>query len=323
MPRSSSQVPAGYRSLASNRKVSIRDLRHTIVGKPEGGEQRRPCMTEQASIPMIVDGLDITACVAKIEEQGYAVVPQFITPEEVATIRHAFMTEVPITEMAAIGTTSGLTWRAHNLLAKTRAVDYLFLDARLRAVVQGILGHRGQINITTLFNTLPGETKQFLHQDDGLWPVPRPHPHFLCNALIALDDFDCDNGATHIVPYSHLWHDRAVDQSVPSIQIEMPSGSMLLWAGALWHGGGANTSNRERLGFFMSHSQVYLRPQESQLLSVPREIARTMPTALQRLLGYHRFGIGVDGRDPIDVLQDGNVVNPDAQLASAWRSNYQ
>ena len=98
---------------------------------------------------------------------------------------------------------------------------------------------------------------------------------------------------------------------------------MLLWAGALWHGGGANTSDRERLGFFMSHSQVYLRPQESQLLSVPREIARTMPTALQRLLGYHRFGIGVDGRDPIDVLQDGNVVNPDAQLASAWRSNYQ
>ena len=70
-------------------------------------------MTEQASTPVIVDGLDITACVAKIEEQGYAVVPQFIAPEEVATIRHALMTEVPITEMAAIGTTSGLTWRAH------------------------------------------------------------------------------------------------------------------------------------------------------------------------------------------------------------------
>ena len=55
-----------------------------------------------------------------------------------------------------------------------------------------VLGHRGQINITTLFNTLPGETKQFLHQDDGLWPIPRPHPSFLCNALIALDDFDVE-----------------------------------------------------------------------------------------------------------------------------------
>ena len=24
----------------------------------------------------------------------------------------------------------------------------------------------------------------------------------------------------------------------------------------------------------------------------------------QRLLGYHRFGLGVDGRDPLDVLAD-------------------
>ena len=38
-----------------------------------------------------------------------------------ADIRHAFNTEVPITQMAAIGTETGLTLRAHNLLAKTRA----------------------------------------------------------------------------------------------------------------------------------------------------------------------------------------------------------
>ena len=267
----------------------------------------------------IVDGLNITERVNEIEDLGYTVIPDFITAGEVEEIRQAFMTEVMITQMAAIGTTSGRTWRAHNLLAKTRAVDYLFLDPRLRAIVEGVLGHRGQINITTLFNTLPGETKQFLHQDDGLWPVPRPHPHFLCNALIALDDFTVDNGATHLVPYSHKWHDREVDQSVESIQVEMPSGSMVMWAGAMWHAGGANTSDRERLGFFMSHGQVYLRPQETQLISVPREIARKMPRELQKLLGYHRFGIGVDGRDPIAVLHDGDVINPDARLADDWR----
>ena len=62
-------------------------------------------MTEQASTPVIVDGLDITACVAKIEEQGYAVVPQFIAPEEVATIRHAF---TPLCPAHTSGT--GLRW---------------------------------------------------------------------------------------------------------------------------------------------------------------------------------------------------------------------
>jgi ectoine hydroxylase-related dioxygenase (phytanoyl-CoA dioxygenase family) len=266
--------------------------------------------------------MDVAALIDTLEYQGYAVVPQFLPAQRVAELKHAFNTEVPITEMRAIGTDTGKTWRAHNLLAKTRAADDIYLDPRLRTLVQNFLQDRTQINITTLFNTLPGETRQLLHQDDGLWPIPRPHPHFLCNALIALDEFDEANGATHIVPHSHQWHDRAVDQAVQTLQVCMNSGDMLLWAGALWHAGGANTSNRERMGLFISHGVSYLRPQEPQTLSVPQAVARQLPEKLQRLLGYHRFGLGVDGRDPVDVLNDGNVVNPDARPASFWRSKY-
>ena len=277
---------------------------------------------QAAAVPAeaVVDGLNIAERVAEIEEQGYTIVPDFLPPAEVARLRHAFDTEVPITEMRAIGTSTGKTWRAHNLLAKTRAADHLFLDPRIRALVEGVLGKHTQVNVTTLFNVLPGETRQFLHQDDGLWPIPRPHPHFVCNALIALDDQDVENGATHIVPYSHKWHDRKVDQNAATMQVEMRSGTMLMWEGGLWHGGGANRSQgRERLGFFMSHNVAYLRPQEIQLVSVPREVARHLPRELLRLLGYHRFGLGVDGRDPIDVLHDGNVCNPTARLAAHYR----
>ena len=87
--------------------------------------------------------------------------------------------------------------------------------------------------------------------------------------------------------------------------------------------GGANTTeNIERMGFFISHQVSYLRPQEIQLLSIPQEIVRTMPKKLQRLIGYHSFGLGVDGRDPLDVLEDGIVVNPEAKLANEWRETY-
>ena len=269
---------------------------------------------------VVIGGLNVTERVAEIEAQGYTVVPDFLPPAEVARIRHAFDTEVPITEMRAIGTSTGKTWRAHNLLAKTRAVDHLFLDPRIRALVEGVLGKHVQVNVTTLFNVLPGETRQFLHQDDGLWPIPRPHPHFVCNALIALDDQDAENGATHIVPFSHKWHDRKVDQNAATLQVEMRSGTMLMWEGGLWHGGGANRSrDRERLGFFMSHNVAYLRPQEIQLVSVPRTAARKLPRKLLRLLGYHRFGLGVDGRDPIDVLHDGEVCHPAARPAAHYR----
>ncbi|MYD99608.1 MAG: hypothetical protein F4X98_19765 [Gammaproteobacteria bacterium] len=323
-------APRRQDDLRAERRTSQTDedrpVREVLAGRRQGQERHtnkdKGIVSQAAEVAedLVVDGLNITERVTEIEDQGYTLVPDFITPEEVARIRHAFDTEVHITEMRAIGTKTGKTWRAHNLLAKTRAVDYLFLDARIRALIEGVLGKYTQINVTTLFNVLPGETRQFLHQDDGLWPIKRPHPHFVCNALIALDDFDLDNGATHIVPYSHKWHDRPVDQNVETMRVVMKSGTMLMWEGGLWHGGGANTSNRERLGFFMSHNVAYLRPQEIQLLSVPREVVLELPEKLQRLLGYHRFGLGVDGRDPVDVLKDGIVVHPTARLAAEHRN---
>ena len=270
---------------------------------------------------VIIGGLDIGQVVREIQTQGYAVVEQFLPAEEIAELRRVFNQEVPITQMRAIGTDSGRTWRAHNLLAKTRAADHIFLDPRLRAIVDGVIGPYNQVNVTTLFNTLPGETRQLLHQDDGLWPIPRPHPPFLCNALIAMDDFSTANGATQVVPFSHLWT-RAVDQHEPTTQIEMSSGSVVFWEGALWHAGGANsTSEQERMGFFLSHQVSYLRPQEIQLLSIPPDAVQQMPKKLQRLIGYHPFGIGVDGRDPLDVLSDGMVINPEARLADDWRED--
>ncbi len=268
---------------------------------------------------VVIDGLNIGAVVADIRSQGYAVVERFLRADQVETIRAAFNTEVPITAMRAIGTTTGRTWRAHNLLAKTRAADAVILDPRLRAIVDGVIGKYSQINIATLFNTLPGETRQTLHQDDGLWPIPRPHPSFLCNTLIAFDDFTKHNGATHVVPFSHTWT-HPVNQDVQSVQIELKSGSALFWEGALLHGGGANTTtHQERMGLFVSHLVSYLRPSDLQLVSVPRETVQELPKKLQRLLGYYPFGNGVDGRDPLDTLHDGIVVHPDAHPAAYWR----
>ena len=269
----------------------------------------------------MVGGLNITEQVAEIEEQGYTIVPDFISAEEIARIRHAFDTEVRITEMRAIGTKTGQTWRAHNLLAKTRAVDYLFLDPRIRALVEGVLGNRTQVNVTTLFNVLPGETASICTRTMGCGPS-------LARIRISF--------ATR----SSLWMIKTWKTAPRTSSPSATSGTIGAWTkawkhckwkcapapcscgrAAWWHGGGANKSkDRERLGFFMSHNVAYLRPQEIQLVSVPREVARELPEELLRLLGYHRFGLGVDGRDPVDVLHDGDVVNPHAQLAAEWRS---
>lgn len=254
---------------------------------------------------------------SEIHERGFVIIPDFISQAGVAKIRHAFDTEVKVMPLGTgvHSKTPGKTIRGHNLLAKTRAVDHVFFDPRLRGIVKSVLGEMGQVNICTQFNVLPGEGRQNLHQDDGLWPIRRPHAHFLCNAVVAIDDFDVENGATHLVPYSHRWT-RPVDQKVKTLQVTMKSGSLLMWAGGMWHAGGANVSrHRERQALFMSHNLSFLRQQENQFIGVPREVARKMPLKMQRLLGYRRGIWSVDFRDSAEVLQDGHVVNPAAKIA--------
>ena len=104
------------------------------------------------------------------------------------------------------------------------------------------------------------------------------------------------------------------------MQIQMKAGSALIWVGSVWHAGGSNTSaDRTRLALFISHNCGYLRQQENQVISVPREVAREMPEFLQRRLGWKDGIFQIDFRDHLDVLKDGEVINPAAQVAhNGW-----
>ena len=74
---------------------------------------------------------------------------------------------------------------------------------------------------------------------------PKPHAPTVCNSMWALTDFTEANGATRIIPGSHLAdHSPDYGSRYDSIPAEMPKGSVLVWHGSLWHGGGANTHRR-------------------------------------------------------------------------------
>ena len=50
-------------------------------------------------------------------------------------------------------------------------------------------------------------------------------------------------------------------------------GSVLVWHGSLWHGGGANRSDAVRVGIAMNYCAGWVRQQENQQLGIPREKA--------------------------------------------------
>ena len=85
-----------------------------------------------------------------------------------------------------------------NMIGKTRCLDGLLVDDRIMELCECHLGVAFELSICVLMNIYPGEKPQGLHQDDGIWEslAPRPHRPWVLNFLLAVDDFDDENGGT-------------------------------------------------------------------------------------------------------------------------------
>ncbi|HWS47552.1 MAG TPA: phytanoyl-CoA dioxygenase family protein, partial [Acidimicrobiia bacterium] len=141
---------------------------------------------------------------------------------------------------------------------------------------------------------------------DQLIPLPKPHPPTVCNSMWALTDFTEANGATRVIPGSHL-RDHNPDYGAPydSVPAEMPKGSVLVWHGSLWHGGGANTTGARRIGVAMNYCAGYIRQQENQQLGLAPARVATFEPRLRELVGYgvYNFLIGhINKRSPDELL---------------------
>ena len=159
--------------------------------------------------------MDLDETVRRIHEDGYAVVPDFLDGATVERLRAGLAPVFDAIGSRMTAEHGQQTNHTHNLLAKTRAVDEVLMDDRLSALVEGVLGPDFQISGVAAMRPAPGDHRQWMHQDDGHYPIPRPHPPLIVNTLIALDPFTVENGATEVVPGSHRRTDR-VDSDAAS-----------------------------------------------------------------------------------------------------------
>lgn len=250
--------------------------------------------------------MDIDIAAQQVREDGFAVVPDFLDDRTVEELR---VNLAPIFDViGSRHTEDGVqqTVHTHNLLGKTRAVDDLLQDDRLLDLVGAVLGPDFQVSGVAAMRPGPGDERQPMHQDDGHYPIPRPHPPLIANTLIALDPFTAENGGTEIVPKSHLRTGR-VNQAEPTEIVEMPAGGLLIWEGALWHRGGGNSTPGDfRRSINVNFNLAWLKQRENQFIGVPPEVVLEMPEKLRRLIGYKltNHGLGtVDYRNPFETLK--------------------
>ncbi len=225
----------------------------------------------------------------RIAEDGYTILPNAIQSDLVHEIddRLSALEHDLAIEPAKNLFEGTETIRIYNLLAHGRTFEQIPTHPHVLPVVERVLDPGLLISSLSSIAIRPDERAQPIHADDQLIPLARPHIPIICNTMWAITDFTEANGATRLIPGSHL-RDDAPNPLEPydTIAAEMSAGSVLVWVGSLWHGGGANQTDQRRVGIAMNYCAGYIRQQENQQLGLPVDLVATFPRRLQELVGY-------------------------------------
>jgi ectoine hydroxylase-related dioxygenase (phytanoyl-CoA dioxygenase family) len=250
------------------------------------------------------------AHLGRIAEQGYTVIENAIEADLIDALDEDLLRlEHDLHVVPATNAFEGdHTIRIYNLLTHGALYEQIPVHPAVLPVVEGVLDRGCLISSVSSISIDPGETVQPIHADDQLIPVTKPHVPFVCNSMWALTDFTEENGATRLIPGTHLADaDPDYFTAYDTVAAEMPRGSVLVWHGSLWHGGGANRSGERRVGIAMNYCAGFIRQQENQQLGIPRSVAAGFSPRLRELVGYgvyHALIGHIDKRNPSFLLDE-------------------
>ncbi|HQR35957.1 MAG TPA: phytanoyl-CoA dioxygenase family protein [Blastocatellia bacterium] len=215
----------------------------------------------------------------ELDEVGLLVLENFISPEEVETLRSR------IAELfVELGDQAGSefkqepdTDRLANLVNYGEVFELAISQPKLLAAVEHVLGSEFKLSSLNARSARPNTTwTQPLHCDTGA--LPDEQGNSVCNIVWMLDDFTLENGPTRYVPGTHkagkLPQDALADASAPHPEekyLTGKAGTLAVFNAHLWHGGTANRTDKPRLAL---HSFYCRRDQPQQqyqkrLLSEP------------------------------------------------------
>jgi ectoine hydroxylase-related dioxygenase (phytanoyl-CoA dioxygenase family) len=236
---------------------------------------------------------DFDKAVADLEEWGYCLVEGVLSPERVATVRQRLV-ELAEAEVAA-GTDyvyeNGSNQRIWTLLNKGDEFIELAMDPTVHRLMARMLDPEFLLSNIDANVAGPGGNPMFLHADQSFVPPPWPPFPLVANAMWMLDDFTEDNGATRVVPGSHLLgHGPDYGNLPDTVPVTGPAGTVMVFDGRLWHQTGANTTESERRhGILAYYCRPFMRQQENWFLSIDPEVLERGGSKLRHLLGYDLY----------------------------------
>jgi ectoine hydroxylase-related dioxygenase (phytanoyl-CoA dioxygenase family) len=256
----------------------------------------------------------------QLAEDGYVILERLLSDGEIAELKAALEPHERARPLGRNDFEGERTTRVYSLAAKGEVFMRLAENPAIVEICDALLLPNWLLSTLQSIRLHPGETRQAWHPDDAFYPIARPRTRLAISTIWALEEFTEENGATELIPGSHLWGPEHPDERprrvVPAV---MPPGSVVVFDGALWHRGGANRSTGTRLALSPQYCQPWLRPQESQLLIMPPERAAACTPRGRVMLGYsiHPPFIGqVEGMNPVRLVDPDYTTHNRAQLST-------
>jgi ectoine hydroxylase-related dioxygenase (phytanoyl-CoA dioxygenase family) len=233
-----------------------------------------------------VDPDQLKQCLQSVNTDGYVIIPDLLSQKVIGEVRRAV---APLLAHTGRNFFEGeLTQRLYSVIAKTYACNATVEHPLVLALLDSIFSPDYLLSQLQVINILAGEKQQPLHVDDGFYPIPRPRPPLGAATVWAMDDFTGENGSTVVIPGSHSTGEGSpsAEELERQISCQMKAGSVVVFLGTLWHGGGANQSQGSRLAVTAQYCEGFCRSQENFSLSVPPERVAQCSENIKRLIGY-------------------------------------
>jgi len=204
-----------------------------------------------------------------LDRDGYLPLYNILTPQQVAQFgaRLDALTNIEGDKAGLEVHQEAGTDRLSDLVNKDPMFELCFTHPRVLAAIAYVLGGDLKLSSLNARAALPGQGLQALHADWG-GPVA-PGEFQVCNSIWLLDDFTENNGATRVVPGSHVSGSTPqLSMADPKaahpneVKLLAPAGTVVIFNSHTWHGGTLNTSQNRRRAM---HSYFCRRHQPQQL----------------------------------------------------------
>jgi ectoine hydroxylase-related dioxygenase (phytanoyl-CoA dioxygenase family) len=188
-----------------------------------------------------------------LNEKGYVIFNNIVDPVWLKELQDKYE-DLMEKEGAAAGTEVHKevgTRRLADLVNKGEVFDRAYTHPKVLAAIYQIIGRDFKLSALNGRDAEPGQGNQQLHADWG--PRVLKEPQHVAISLWMLDDFTSENGATRVVPGSHLIEglpqDYLEDPAAPhpdEVLVTAPAGSVVVLSSHLWHGGTTNRTDKMR-----------------------------------------------------------------------------